>query len=780
MKKRYLPIMIALWITMILSLVACAYRSTPSYVIRPSFEMQPSISSLHEVPGITEEEIQAIEELRTRFDSFVYGVPLSTEAFYNEQGELSGFTALLCDWLSTLIGIEFKPVNVEFADLFTAMETNQIDFTGGLAPSPERKLLYHMTDPIIERTLVYFRLSGSPPLYEILKSRPVKLAFLEGSATTNLAMDALPEGTFEPIFIKYNTDAIDLILSGEVDGFVHQNTTKIVFEQEPNIISSDFYPPTFASVSLTARRDELAPVIQVIQRSLTYEQRLFLNNIYRQGELQFIKRSFHANLTAEEKAFIENTNSIPFAAEFSNYPVSFYDRHQNHWSGVVMDILEEISQISGLQFDVVNQPGDGWTSLLDQLKSGEAWMISELIYTADRSKHFLWADLPIIQSKPAMISSTALYNINLNDVLYTKIGIVAGSAYDELMGDWFPNASNIVYFDNNDSAIDALINDDIEMIFMNEASLLNLTNYRELPDFKVNLRFEHPITTTFGFNKEQELLQSIVSKALRYVNILEINNRWLNVTFDYRVKVAEAQLPWIVSSTVLVGVILTLIIFFMYRKQVEGRRLALFQRSVIATFADLIESRDVTTGKHITNVQKYFVCLINQCIEDDVYKDVFSKWNIDEVSFAAELHDVGKINISDVILNKPGKLTEEEYEIMKTHTIVGSEIIDHMAANFKNIEMLQYAKNFAVAHHEWWDGSGYPYGLKGEDIPIEGRVLAIVDVYDALVSERPYKKAFSAEDAARIIQEDSGTHFDPRLVEVFLQVQECFGSISRS
>ena len=140
---------------------------------------------------------------------------------------------------------------------------------------------------------------------------------------------------------------------------------------------------------------------------------------------------------------------------------------------------------------------------------------------------------------------------------------------------------------------------------------------------------------------------------------------------------------------------------------------------------------------------------------------------------AAAMHDIGKIKIPDRILNKPGRLTDEEYDIMKKHSIYGAEIIRKAMGDIEETDYITVAYNIARYHHERYDGKGYPDGLKGEDIPLEARVMALADVYDALISERVYKKAFSVEKAKEIILDGSGTQFDPCLVPLFL---ECVGN----
>ena len=141
---------------------------------------------------------------------------------------------------------------------------------------------------------------------------------------------------------------------------------------------------------------------------------------------------------------------------------------------------------------------------------------------------------------------------------------------------------------------------------------------------------------------------------------------------------------------------------------------------------------------------------------------------------SCQLHDIGKISIEDTILKKPGKLTSEESEEMKKHTIIGKQIIEKIESLTKKNDFLRYAKIFAATHHEKWDGSGYPSGLKGNEIPLLGRIMAVADVYDALISVRPYKKAFSHEEAVQIIKDGSNTQFDPAVVAIFLKTAEQF------
>jgi len=201
------------------------------------------------------------------------------------------------------------------------------------------------------------------------------------------------------------------------------------------------------------------------------------------------------------------------------------------------------------------------------------------------------------------------------------------------------------------------------------------------------------------------------------------------------------------------------------------------QNSIVSVLANMVENRDKGTGGHIERTSAYIKILIEEMNKSNIYPDEIHKWDVEKVISSARMHDLGKISITDIILNKPDKLTEDEYETMKTHALEGERIIDEIIAQTGEAEFLRNARLFAGCHHERWDGKGYPHGLKGEEIPLQGRIMAIVDVYDALVSERPYKKAFSDEEAVKLIMQNAGTQYDPLIANVFFKVKDKFRAV---
>ena len=191
------------------------------------------------------------------------------------------------------------------------------------------------------------------------------------------------------------------------------------------------------------------------------------------------------------------------------------------------------------------------------------------------------------------------------------------------------------------------------------------------------------------------------------------------------------------------------------------------QDGLIITMADLVENRDSDTGAHVQKTAAYVKIIVEGLKKKGYYAEKVTPQFMSDVVRSAPLHDVGKINIPDKILNKPARLTDEEYEIMKTHTTAGKKIMENAISTVEGESYLKEARNMAAYHHERWDGKGYPEGLHGEVIPLAARIMAVADVFDALTSPRVYKPAFPLEKALEILEEGKGTQFDPKCVEVF-------------
>lgn len=223
-----------------------------------------------------------------------------------------------------------------------------------------------------------------------------------------------------------------------------------------------------------------------------------------------------------------------------------------------------------------------------------------------------------------------------------------------------------------------------------------------------------------------------------------------------------------------------------YRKNLEKevakktKKIEKLKSTIIEVMASLAECRDNETGAHIKRTQHYVKKICEHLSKIPKYKEIITKEYIELLFKSSPLHDIGKVAIPDNILLKPGKLTAEEFEIMKTHASLGEDVITTIIEENGSTSFLKYAKEIAGGHHEKWDGTGYPRGLKEDEIPLSARIMAVADVYDALISKRVYKKAFSHNEACNIIIDGSGKHFDPDIIKTFKRIHLDFSKIAET
>jgi len=216
------------------------------------------------------------------------------------------------------------------------------------------------------------------------------------------------------------------------------------------------------------------------------------------------------------------------------------------------------------------------------------------------------------------------------------------------------------------------------------------------------------------------------------------------------------------------------------KKMADARKeeIAKFQNAILSLLPGIVEYRDRMSGGHIERTLKYIRVMIDEMIKQGLYKNEIESLDLEIFINASQMHDIGNIYIDESIINKPGKLTVEEFDMVKKHPASGLKVLNLIRQLTGEYSFLTYAGLFAENHHERWDGSGYPAGRRGHDIPLAGRLMALADVYDALVSTRPYKQPVEPSKASQVIIDGSGTSFDPDLVEIFKTVSNNFAQIS--
>ncbi len=264
-------------------------------------------------------------------------------------------------------------------------------------------------------------------------------------------------------------------------------------------------------------------------------------------------------------------------------------------------------------------------------------------------------------------------------------------------------------------------------------------------------------------------------------SFLQIISSKVDGIYDIRQEIISIiKITNISLSILIIFFVITLFTYLMnkFEFQLEDKvsdqsaKIISMQNNTIISLSNLVENRDSDTGDHIIRTSSYIKVLAKTAMEEGLYPNQLNEEFIELLEKAAPMHDIGKIVVPDYILKKPGKLTPEEFEIMKRHTTEGSRIVHDVLGNGEDKKYIQMAADVAHYHHEKWDGSGYPNGLKGEHIPLSARFMAIADVFDALVSPRCYKDPIPIDEAFAIIKEGAGSHFDPKLAKCFLELEE--------
>jgi len=532
-----------------------------------------TFTSLEDIPGITPAELQAIEALQGKYSSFTYSVLPSTVAFLDRNNEIRGFSALFCDWLTELIGIEFVPEYVAWEDFLAKLASFEVDFTGAMTATEERQRTYFMTSAIATQILMSYRLADSEPLETIAQRRTLRYAFIEGTTTIADVAEVLGSDYYEVVLVSSTDEAYDKLKNYEADAFINTDTVELAFDKFGDVVSREFFPLIFSPVSLTTQNPELKPIIDVVQHALDHGALGYLTMMYNQGHKEYQKNRLHNSLTDEERQYMADNPVIPIGSIYSNYPISFYNNREQEWQGMFFDLIEEIEEMTGLTFDLINNKDTEWSRIQEMLRNKEVYFVSELIWTKAREEFFIWADTSIQDDRYALISRSNFRNVTTNEILHTRVGLTKDTAYTAMFKQWFPEHDNTAEYDGIEETFIALLNGEVDMVMTTERRLMFLTHYQEQTGYKLNYVFDQIIHTRFGFNNEETVLRSIIDKALESIDVAGIANQWMRNTFDYRAKVAEAQRPLLIGLSALLVCVLILVAILFIRSKLVGKRL---------------------------------------------------------------------------------------------------------------------------------------------------------------------------------------------------------------
>ena len=570
-----------------------------------------SISSYRDIPGVTEEEINAFEALKAARASFTYGQLYETEAFILPDGAYAGFAARFCSFLTELFGVEFNLQLCEWNDILDGLGNGQIDFAGDLTPTPERMRVYYMTYPIAERSMRIFQSEDSDSVLTESGLTGQIVGSLVGSIDIERVNEYYPDLEYIVKEVASFEEAAQMLLSGEIDAFITEGVVDPLFDGYGVIKSKELFSLVYIPVSMTTADPELKIVIEMVNKYIAAGGIDQLFELYSQGNEDYARFKLQKTFSDEENAYMSdlaaNDATVKIVLEHDNYPISFYNNTEKKFQGIAVDVLHEISDLTGIEFVRVNDETTTWPHILEMLKTGEASLVSELLQTEERKGNFLWNDIPYTVSHYSLISKSEYPSLSTYQVVRAKVGAVSGSAYEHKYREWFPENDNLITFNTQIDALNALESGEIDLLMGCDYILLLQQNYREKPNYKININFGVPADSFFGLNIDERELCSIIGKAQEYVNTEAINTTWTTRGFDYNKQFARQQAEILMIIAVALALVLLLTINFLLRtrrlsrvldKTVKERTLELENQTRVAQEANNAKSDFLAKMSH--------------------------------------------------------------------------------------------------------------------------------------------------------------------------------------
>ncbi|WP_373600348.1 HD domain-containing phosphohydrolase [Paraclostridium bifermentans] len=697
---------------------------------------------LYQSVKLTKQERQWIEENKSR--EIVADVASNNSIYYyqSKDGDFGVFKDLE-SYINQLYGINIvtKYNSMDEADLIWAAETNSFKKEGFIKTAP-----YDFSE---------LNIYTKEKIESLVELKGKKIAVYK-----NFKSLIKDYGKYADFIIVDNLkDVKELYESEQVYGFVSDTTTlkSLKISPEKQVYSNNISNKYNLQLSIAVKEDKiLRDLMDKALRSISKKQ---MNKIKIENELMYIK--YNLGLTKEEKKWLKENNQISMKIDYKLHPY-YYEYSYNR--GILNEYINKLEYLLNVSFVDFDENKD--ISKEPQIYFG--------VYKDDEESRHLELMKPYNSYNLYIYSSSEKVIDDMSELEGHTIGVVKDGDRNFLKENLidfqyiqYKNYEDMIE-DLHDGTIDYFLGDNYIMGHFTEEHNM----YKNI--FHVGV-VEKVFYESIGVNKDYEMLASIMKKVDSNINT-DVAPKFNEVSIEDADNVDYKSIAKIV--VIFIGIMtVSSIYIFKLRKEVKlknefhnnletalskNEKLVL---SLVETLEDVNALNDSDTGLHIKRVSGYCKVIASYMGCDEQF--------INEIVYFSSLHDIGKVGIPDNILKKPGKLTKEEMEIMKKHVAIGYDIV-------KKNNLGAVANNIILYHHERYDGEGYINGLKGKDIPLEARILAIADVYDALRMERCYKKGFSHETAMDIIISEKGKHLDPEIVEILIDANEEINEIFNS
>lgn len=655
--------------------------------------------------------------------------------YQKESGELAGVYIEFFNELEQQTGLKFKIQSAKKEYMKSLLNSGDGDILFNVAKTSEREKYYFFIPTYNTYNVGLFtKKNATLNLNNISK---LKIGHIEGTSDSILAKDFYPEFK-NLVSIEDNGNfGFSSLENGEVNIVIGKSSNDVF--KTYNFIPLNRIPSSQLWMVINKKYPLLDSIIKKfildfsesnVVKSLKNERLIFYKQLLKND-------SITTNLKNKYKSFKvlvpENSNLLPLLY-----------KAKSAYNGYIIDRLNELSYLTDIPINYIQDPKADY-----DIKA-----IDTNIFN-NPSNFFI----PYYESQLAAFSLTNSNFVNAySDIRNKKIGFISTESLDQNIIKNITNSNSFRFFENTKSALIALINQEIDYLY-GDFKIVSMAISNEYLEDKIKVAGFFNKITPIGFGvKEDPDLATFIDKLFP------------SHLSESRILYSELVIPkrllpnykyFIIMFSISLTIILILF-YFLKKAIIATKKERLITRALVESFEAANEFNDEDTGNHILRVNLYSKFLAE--------KLKCHKKFINEIGEYASLHDIGKIGIPDSILKKPGKLSPYEFEEMKKHVLFGKKLVDKM-------QLGPIAQNIALYHHERWNGKGYYYGLKNEEIPLEARIVALTDVYDALRQKRVYKNGFSHEEAIEIIKKERGQHFDPTLVDIFLKFNEEFNKI---
>lgn len=648
--------------------------------------------------------------------------------FYKEKDQYKGLYPKIFDDISEKKRIDLNIKELD-TNLILDMEKGKNILIMDLVENEERREKYYFIPTFFYlKANMYFLNNDYIDITNFYKK---KIGIIKGTYLDKEFLDRYGFLHNYIVDIETREKGLQMLKKGEIDGFVadnqygfRDNLNKIELNRIPTMVTTLAVPKTEEKLYKDLKRyfDEISPET--------------LKNMINDSRKEYYKDKFkdrYANLKGK-------SIDVVFPVEKSNYPLYYIENNEE--KGLAIEYLKDVEEILGIQIRKI------FYSKEEDWKSGDITVASTVESSIKGNKNYTnpyYTLTPVIFNR----KEDGFIN-NLVEARKKKFAVVENSYYMGYLRK-FLKEENFIYAKD--------IDETIEKVKKKEADY-SVGDYKTLINKLYNNGYDKKIKIAGMLDKKYDI-SMVVSEEQKelYEALKDISASFLNENMSKNIYLEKNSYETDNSKKILIFsvVIFFVSLFLLYKGRknlIEKRKYEDLMLSLVSSLEAVNQFNDLETGNHIKRLNLYSELLAN--------KVGCSKKFYEEIGKVASLHDVGKIGIDRSILKKPGKLTEEEFNIIKEHPKIGYEII-------KKSGVSVMAENIARYHHEKWNGKGYPYGLKGLGIPLEARIVSIVDVYDALRQKRVYKEGFSHHRAIEIIRDESGRSFDPDIVKIFLE-----------